>query len=83
MNRLTCEELWVICCKSAMAISEDHGYFQNGDILIIFVKIHRKFKAIKVIVNVKSVDKNCDKVYKGLQYGCKHKSVALLCWLRI
>ena len=57
------------------------GYFQIGGILIVFAKIHQNVEEIKIIINYSwDIDKIFEKtkVYEGLQYSCKQKSVALL-----
>ena len=46
MNWMTCKELWVIRCKSAVAISYYLDHFQNGGILIISGQIHWKMLTI-------------------------------------
>ena len=64
------KELWVICCKSAVAISRCLHYFQNID----------KIKSIVNLQLLRKTDTIFKKtiVYEGLQHGGKQKSVVLL-----
>ena len=78
------KELWVICCKSAVAIFCYLKYFQNGSLVIIIVKkILENFAKIEIIVNVKLIEENLYNLkktifYEGLLLGGEQKSVALL-----